>query len=47
MKQMIPGAASDWMPYVGVDDIQASTAKAKSLGATILKDVPKSPTWAG
>jgi predicted enzyme related to lactoylglutathione lyase len=39
MKQMIPGASSDWMPYVGVDDIQAATKKAKSLGANILKDV--------
>jgi len=39
MKQMIPGAASDWMPYVGVDDIRAATKKAKSLGATVLRDV--------
>ena len=39
MKQMIPGAPSAWMPYVGVDDIHAATKKAKSLGATILKDV--------
>jgi uncharacterized protein len=39
MQQMIPGASSDWMPYVGVDDIQAATKKAKSLGANILKDV--------
>jgi uncharacterized protein len=43
MKQMIPGAGSDWMPYVGVSDIQASTAKARSLGATILKDVTEVP----
>ena len=39
MQQMIPGASSDWMPYVGVDDIKASTKKARSLGATVLKDV--------
>jgi predicted enzyme related to lactoylglutathione lyase len=39
MKQMVPGAPSAWMPYVGVADIQASTKKAKSLGATILRDV--------
>ncbi len=39
MKQMIPGAPSAWMPYVGVDDIHAATKKAKSLGATILRDV--------
>ena len=28
-----------WMPYVDVDDIQAATKKAKSLGANILRDV--------
>jgi len=39
MKQMIPGAPSAWMPYVGVSDIKASTKKAKDLGARILKDV--------
>lgn len=39
MKQMIPGAPSAWMPYVGVDDIHAATKKARSLGATILRDV--------
>jgi uncharacterized protein len=43
MAQMIPGAGSDWMPYVGVDDIHASTARAKSLGATILRDVIEVP----
>lgn len=39
MKQMIPGAPSDWMPYVAVSDIKASTKKAKSLGANVLRDV--------
>ena len=43
LKQMMPGAPSAWMPYVLVDDIQASTRKAKSLGATILKDVTEVP----
>ena len=28
-----------WLAYVGVDDIQASTKKAKELGATVLQDV--------
>lgn len=37
--QMRPGAPSAWMPYVIVADIVASTAKAKSLGATIVQDV--------
>jgi len=39
MKQPIPGAPSAWLPYVLVDNIAAATAKAKSLGATILRDV--------
>ena len=43
LKQMMPGAPSAWMPYVLVDDIQASTKKARTLGATILKDVTEVP----
>jgi predicted enzyme related to lactoylglutathione lyase len=39
MKQMVPGAPSSWLAYVQVDDIAAATAKAKSLGATVMKDV--------
>jgi uncharacterized protein len=39
MKQMIPGAPSAWLAYVQVDDIRAATEKAKSLGATIMRDV--------
>ena len=39
MQQMIPGAPSSWLAYVQVEDIAASTAKAKSLGAKIMRDV--------
>jgi uncharacterized protein len=39
MKQMMPGAPSAWLPYVEVSDIRASTDKAKSLGATVIRDV--------
>jgi predicted enzyme related to lactoylglutathione lyase len=39
MKQLMPGAPSSWLAYVEVDDINAATKKAKSLGATIMKDV--------
>ncbi len=39
MKQMIPGAPSAWLAYILVDDIQAATKKAQSLGATVMKDV--------
>lgn len=38
MKQMIPGAPSMWMAYVDVDDVEAATKKAKSLGANVVKD---------
>jgi hypothetical protein len=39
MKHPMPGAPSTWLAYVLVDDIAASTQKAKSLGATVIKDV--------
>src|SRR5437764_1341984 len=39
MQNPIPGAPSFWLSYVLVDDIQAATKKAKSLGATVMKDV--------
>jgi predicted enzyme related to lactoylglutathione lyase len=39
MKHPMPGAPSMWLPYVEVTDIKEATAKAKSLGATIITDV--------
>jgi len=39
MKHPVPGAPSTWLAYVSVDDIKASTEKAKALGATLLRDV--------
>jgi len=39
MKHPMPGAPSSWLAYVLVDDIGAATRKAKSLGATVIKDV--------
>ncbi len=46
MQHPMPGAPSMWLPYVLVDDIAAATAKAKSLGATVVLDV-KEVTGAG
>ena len=43
MKNPVPGAPSFWLAYVLVDDIQASTKKAKSLGAIVMKDVTEIP----
>ena len=39
MQHPMPGAPSIWLPYVLVDDIVAATAKAQSLGATVVLDV--------
>ena len=39
MKHPMPGASSAWLAYVLVDDVAAATQKAKSLGATVVKDV--------
>jgi predicted enzyme related to lactoylglutathione lyase len=43
MKHPMPGQPSFWLAYVGVDDIKASTGKAKSLGANVIKDVTEIP----
>ena len=43
MKNPVPNSPSHWLPYVLVDDIAASTQKARSLGATIVKDVTEVP----
>src|SRR5258708_35217792 len=45
MKNPIPGAPSFWLAYVLVDDVPASTKKAKSLGASGMKDVPEIPGY--
>ena len=43
MAHPVPGAPSTWMAYVQVDDIKAATDKAKSLGATVCRDVTEVP----
>jgi len=43
MKNPMPGAPSMWIPYVLVDDAKKATAKAKSLGAKIHRDVSEVP----
>ena len=34
-----PSVPSHWLAYVGVEDIQAATDKARELGATVVRDV--------
>ena len=43
MKNPMPGAPSMWIPYVLVDDVKKATAKAKSLGAKVHRDVSEVP----
>ena len=38
MKNPMPAAPSSWVAYVQVDDLRKSVEKAKSLGATVIKD---------
>ncbi|MFZ1548641.1 MAG: VOC family protein [Candidatus Nitrotoga sp.] len=39
MTSPAPGVPPQWLAYIGVDDVAASTAKAKLLGATVVQDV--------
>ena len=39
MVNQAPGTPPHWLSYVGVDDIHASTRKAKDLGAKVVVDV--------
>ena len=39
MTNPAPHESAHWQAFVGVDDIKASTEKAKSLGATVVQDV--------
>ena len=43
MKNPVPNSPSIWMPYVSVDNLRTATAKAQSLGATLMKDVTEVP----
>ena len=39
----MPGMPPGWLAYIGVDDIDQSTEKARSLGALVVKDVMEIP----
>ena len=43
MKNPMPDSPSSWLAYVLVADVVAATEKAKSLGATICKEVTEIP----
>jgi hypothetical protein len=37
MRAKIPGAPSQWIPFVFVNDVKAFTSRAQSLGAEVVK----------
>src|SRR5665213_2520041 len=39
MQHPMPGAPSVWVPYVSVDDLAASTEKAKTLGGSVIQAI--------
>lgn len=41
-KNPMPGGSA-WLAYAIVDDVKAATAKAKSLGASVMKDTTEVP----
>ena len=43
MQKPAPDIPDNWLPYILVNDVAESTKKAKTLGATILKDVTEIP----
>jgi len=43
LKHPMPGAPSIWVPYMDVTDVKAATAKARSLGGEVIKDVSEVP----
>jgi predicted enzyme related to lactoylglutathione lyase len=43
MMKQIPGGLAGWLAYVLVEDIDAATQKAKTLGGKIMKDVTEMP----
>jgi predicted enzyme related to lactoylglutathione lyase len=45
MKCPVSGAPSQWLPYILVDDVKASTKKAKGLGAKVVQDVTEVPNY--
>lgn len=45
MKHPMPGAPAQWLPFVLVEDVAASTAKAASLGASVVQEKMEVPSY--
>jgi len=39
----VPNCPPHWLAYIGVDDVAATTQRAKELGATVLRDRTEVP----
>lgn len=45
MTNPVPDAPSQWLSYIQVEDVAASTKKAKDLGGTVLQDKTEVPNF--
>ena len=43
MKKPAPDMPDNWLPYILVDDVAASTKKAQAFGAKVCKDITEVP----
>ena len=43
LQHPMAGAPTVWIPYALVDDVEAATSKAQSLGGTLIKEVTEIP----
>jgi len=43
MKKPAPDMPDNWLPYILVDDVAASTKKAQACGAKVCKDITEVP----
>ena len=43
MQHPVPGAPSQWLPYVLVDDVNATNKKVVNLGGKVMKDTQEVP----
>ena len=45
----VPGVSPQWLPHVHVEDIAETIARARALGATVMKEVTEVPGmgWCG
>ena len=45
MQAKSPGARSQWIPFIAVDDVRATTERVRALGGTVLKGPAEAPGY--